>query len=496
VSAERVFVRRASYHDSVALMLASNEAEKRDRVTDATAAMATPLNLELLARQGFHLDADALTPNDLVVAVRAEDDAALEDAIAAIEARLAARPAGTSAEAETPLRSMRAAARARPELNLAFLSVPGRNVTYEIAEALDAGLNVFCFSEGTDPAAEARLKQRALAQGLLLMGPDCGTAILDGVAFGFANAVRPGPVGIVGASGTGIQEVCCLLDAVGIGVSQAIGVGGRDLTAEVGGLMTVRALELLSDDPGTEVIVVISKPPDGEVAASVARAAAASGKPTVLAFPGGPPAPLESVAVVSSLEEGARSALALLGSELPVDEAPSPAVTPGLIRGLFSGGTLCYEAMAIVSGAVGEVLSNIPLRPEWRLEDVYESRGHTFVDFGDQALTEGRLHPMIDYRLRLDRLRAEAADPEVGVILLDVVLGFGAHPDPAGELAPEIERARAERGTTLSVFVAVCGAEGDPQGLDDQLGRLRSAGALVTRGTAAAARAALGAAGV
>jgi FdrA protein len=541
VTVSRVEVRRGTYHDSVTLMLVSRQAEELPGVEAAAAVAATPVNLELLARQGFSVDGGGLGPGDLVVCIRASDEEAASQAMEGVEALLAGAGhggsgGGSGAIAAQP-RSLRAAARRDPHLNLAVLSVPGRHLHYEIAEALRAGLHVFCFSDGLDPATEAACKRAAAERGLLLMGPDCGTAILDGVGLGFANAVRRGPVGVVGASGTGIQEVTCLLDAVGVGISHAIGVGGRDLSPEVGGLMTLRALELLAADAATERLVVISKPPDPEVARRVADAAAATGKPAVLAFPGlGEPPPLPAgVAVAGSLEEAAAWAAGgaggvgnRVGAEVafgagvgarvgaaigegmteprrsapsPPEGEPSPAadgdppLTPGAIRGLFSGGTLCYEAMAVVAGVVGRVASNIPLRPGWRLADPHRSEGHTFVDFGDDAMTEGRAHPMIDPGLRNERFGREAADPETGVVLLDVVLGYGGHPDPAGELAPLVERALAARPGRLTVVVSLCGAAGDPQGLDGQAAALRAAGAVVARSSAQAARLALAAAG-
>jgi FdrA protein len=502
VTASRVEVRRGTYHDSVTLMQVSRQAEELPGVEAAAAVAATPVNLELLARQGFSVDGGGLGPGDLVLCVRAADPEAADRAMAQVEALLAggagaaAGPgsgSGGGRVAGAP-RSLRVAARRDPDLSLAVLSVPGRHLHYEIAEALRAGLHVFCFSDGLDPATEAACKRDAAERGLLLMGPDCGTAIIDGVGLGFANAVRRGPVGVVGASGTGIQEVTCLLDAAGVGTSHAIGVGGRDLSPQVGGIMTLRALDLLAADPATERLIVISKPPDPTVARRVAAAAAATGKPTVLAFPGldHPPALPDGVAFAGSLE-----AVAAWGADsgaAAVHSSP-PAVTPGAIRGLFSGGTLCHEAMAVVARVVGRVASNIPLRPSWRLADPHRSEGHTFVDFGVDAMTEGRAHPMIDPGLRNERFRREAADPETGVVLLDVVLGYGAHPDPAGELAPLIERALADRPGGLSVVVSLCGAAGDPQGLDGQAAALRAAGALVTRSSAQAARLALAASG-
>jgi FdrA protein len=499
VSRIRVEVRRGTYHDSVTLMQVSREAGELPGVEAAAAVAATPVNLELLARQGFAVDADGLGPGDLVVCVRAGDDRAADRAIERIGQLLAGagRPVGGGGPAAAAPRSVRAAARRDPDLNLAVLSVPGRHLAYEAAQALQAGLHVFCFSDGLDLATEAAFKRQAAARGLLFLGPDCGTAILDGVGLGFANAVRRGPVGVVGASGTGIQEVTCLLDAAGVGISQAVGVGGRDLSPEVGGIMTLRALELLAADDATERLVVISKPPDPEVARRVADAATATGKPALLAFPGtaAPPPLPTGVAFAGSLEAAATWA-AEAGPGSPddrTDHRPDP--TPGDIRGLFSGGTLCYEAMAVVAAVVGPVASNIPLRPEWRLADPNHSQGHTFVDFGDDAMTEGRAHPMIDPTLRNERLRREAADPATGVVLLDVVLGFGAHPDPAGELAPLIREALAGRPGRLSVVVSLCGAAGDPQGLDRQAAALGRAGALVTRSCARAARLALAAAG-
>jgi FdrA protein len=536
VTASRVEVRRGTYHDSVTLMQVSRQAEELPGVEAAAAVAATPVNLELLARQGFTVDAGELGPSDLVLCVRAADAEAADRALEQVEALLAGAGRGGGSGDGSGLvaapRSLRAAARRDPDLNLAVLSVPGRHLHHEIAEALQAGLHVFCFSDGLDPAAEAARKRDAARRGLLLMGPDCGTAIIGGVGLGFANAVRPGPVGIVGASGTGIQEVTCLLDAAGVGISHAIGVGGRDLSPEVGGIMTLRALDLLAADAATERLVIISKPPDLRVARLVADAAAATGKPAVLAFPGldDPPPLPDGVSFAGSLEAAAAWAVeggsagpggavdsrsrpdppaATLpvgapstggwGPGPPVTDPPAtdpPAVTPGVIRGLFCGGTLCYEAMAVVARVVGRVASNIPLRPEWRLADPHRSEGHTFVDFGDDALTEGRAHPMIDPGLRNERLRREAADPETGVVLLDVVLGYGAHPDPAGELAPLVEGVLAERAGGLSVVVSLCGAAGDPQGLDGQAAALRAAGALVTRSSAAAARLALAAAGL
>jgi FdrA protein len=470
---ERVIVRGGAYYDSVTLMLVSRAASGAGQ--EVAVGMATPLNLELLADQGFALE-DGLGPNDLVIAVRAADDEAADAAVAAVDRELAGKATPGSAVERPAARSLAAAARRDPAVSVAFLSIPGDHVAHEAAAALEAGLHVFCFSDGVSLEVEAALKRRAVERELLFMGADCGTAIIDGVALGFANAVERGPVGIVGASGTGIQEVCCQLDAAGIGVSHAIGVGGRDLQRDVGGLMMRRGLELLAADEATRAIVAISKPPDPEVARAIAAAAERAGKPVVFAFgetaasgaaaPGGETvwtlgAAAPGGETVSTLEDAARRATELVGGA-PATFAETLRRPParGEVRGLYSGGTLCGEAERIV--------------------------GHgTFTDFGADEYTQGRAHPMIDQSLRVEALAA-AREP---VLLLDVVLGYGAHPDPAGELAPVIAELDAH------VIVALCGAAGDPQGLDAQRARLEDAGAVVTRSNAHAARLAKEAAG-
>jgi FdrA protein len=492
---ERVSVRRRSYRDSVALMLASRDAAAVAGVAEATAVCATPLNVDLLARSGFDLtDAAPLEPADLVVAVRADSGRAADEAIAAIEARLAAaEPPSTDAMAPPP-RSLTAAARRRDDANLAVISVPGGSAAYECAAAIDAGLNVFCFSSGFDAALERELKRSAIARGLLMMGPDCGTAIVDGVGIGFANELERGPVGIVGASGTGMQQVACLLDLAGIGISQAIGVGGRDLGPEVGGAMALRGVELLAADPATETVVVIAKSPAAAVADRVAAAAAAGGKPAVLCFPclaglGTPP----GVETAATLEQAARAAAERSGGSLELPDAAAPGVRPGLIRGLFSGGTLRDEALSVLAAALAGAGAEPPLAID------QEPRGegggrHLLIDYGSESLTVGRAHPMIDPSLRNAAVEREGRDPDVSVVLLDVVLGRAAHPDPAAELAPAIESLLSARAGDVAVVVSLCGSRRDSQGLGGQAARLRDAGATVALGNAQAARLAVAAA--
>jgi succinyl-CoA synthetase alpha subunit len=342
------------------------------------------------------------------------------------------------------------------------------------------------------------------------MGPDCGTAIINGAGIGFANVVRRGPIGVVGASGTGTQQVTCLIDRLGSGITHAIGTGGRDLRAEVGGMTMRAAIAALGADEETHVIVLVSKPPAEEVAARVLAAASATGKPTVAIFLGGdsngsaPP----GVELVPTLTAAAQRAVALADGRGPSTEAviDSPgsdeieraaeSLSAGqrYVRGVFSGGTLCEEAILLLSDRLGPIHSNTPLDPRLQLADPLRSEGHTFVDLGSDEFTVGRPHPMIDPTLRNERVRQEAADPETACLLIDVVLGYGANPDPASALVPVLQEIRAvaeaEGRTPPAVVISLCGTEGDPQRLSLQEAALRGAGVLVSTSNAAAALAA------
>lgn len=462
---DRIAVRPGTYHDSVRLMQASRTLRQDPQVEEALVAMATPLNLELLQGMGFDpLGIGDAGPNDLVVAVRAADEDAAtraHDRLDAVLSNGTPREAGMSTEPVAHVVGSAAAG-----ANLALVSVPGEHAFVEAMDALAHGLHVMVFSNNVPAWQELKLKATADELGLLVMGPDCGTAVVNGVGLGFANVVEPGPVGIVGAAGTGIQQLCCLLDEAGVGVRHALGTGGADLSAEVGGTSTLRGLAALDDDPGTEVLIVVSKSPSPETAATVRKAAERCSTPTVLAF-------LDDEDV--TLEGVAGKALDILGVPVPAYPSwPIPGEThrPGYLRGLFSGGSLRNEAAGIASvlGPIGH--------------DEHAG-GHTFVDFGDDRYTRGRAHPMIDLMLRLQHLGEAALDPHVGVILLDVVLGHGAHPDPGTELAPAIDIARAE-GT--AVVVSLCGTRGDPQDRERQARTLNEAGASVWLSNAAAAR--------
>lgn len=502
-------VLRNTYRDSVVLMRLSRELESQPDVTQATAMMATPNNRDLLRAAGLLVQAgEAATPNDLIIAIELKRAGSESAVLAAAEALLAGS-SQTSIEADDYRpRSLEGAISALPGANLALISLPGEYAATEARRALDRGLHVLLFSDNVSMADEVSLKQHALQQGLLMLGPDCGTTILQGIPLGFANAVPRGRVGLVSASGTGLQQVTCLLAASGEGISQALGVGGRDMSDAVGGLMMLKCLRLLQEDEATELVVLISKLPGPETTRNLMQVLQDCSKPCVLAFLGAEPLDYGSnVYVEPTLQDATNRVLSLTGHR---PDPPESALKSGswqqlerlssvsngsrFIRGLFSGGTLCYEALWILQQGGLTINSNLALEGAALLQDPDVSRGHTVVDLGDDRYTVGRPHPMIDFRPRCRRLLQEAQDPEVGVILLDVVLGFGSHPDPASELAPSIGEAieiAENDGRDLAFVVSLCGTDADPQSMSAHEESLTGAGAIVVRSNAVAARIAM-----
>jgi FdrA protein len=466
------------YVDSITLMRIAEEVRGIPGVSAATLVLATPANRQTLVDSGlWPPEIQRAGPEDLVIAISAADAAAGSAALERAEALLTNRSRGAETGGAEGPHSIVAAARAARDANLAVIAVPGRFAVAEAHQALSAGLHVFLFSDGVALADEVELKQRAASRGLLVMGPECGTSLVNGVGIGFANVVRLGAVGLVGASGTGLQEVTTLVHRLGGGVSHAIGTGGRDLDRAVGGVTTRQALGLLAADAATRAIVIVSKPADDAVGETVLAEAAGLGKPVVaclLGWRGKVPA---AVRAVPTLEDAARAALDAVGIEArPFPRAPRPRARvardrrgDGIVRarrsratrvhGLYTGGTLCEEARAIVG----------------------DDRGR-FVDFGDARYTGGRPHPMIDPELRTRAIIEAADDPDCGVVLLDVVLGHCAHPDPAGAAATAIAAARTRarrRRRDLVVVAHVVGTDDDPQGLRAQETRLRDVGAIV-----------------
>jgi FdrA protein len=502
---------RNQYRDSVSLMQISATLAALPGVQQASMIMATENNISLLHEAGLLEGSVDAGPNDLLIVLQGDDkgtlDLALEKALAEIEHQSAATEGGASAEKLAP-RSIEMALTDQPDANLALISTPGEYAAAEALKALHHGLHVMIFSDNVRLEDEIVLKQYARDHGLLVMGPDCGTAIINGIPLAFANVVRRGDIGLVAASGTGLQQVSSLIDRQGGGVSQAIGVGSHDLHHQVGGISMLQGIEALAADPATKVVVLISKPPASEVAQRVLERAAQADKPVVVDFIGADPATIvgDDLFAAYTLADAAAMAVALSRGQDPLQVGGEMDKQPGTlirevatkfspdqhyIRGLFSGGTFCFETLLLLEESIGPVYSNIPLKPDSRLPDVWKSQRHTAIDMGDDLFTQGRPHPMIDYRLRNQRILQEAADPEVAVILLDVVLGFGSHMDPASELVPVITQARlsaTEQGRELAFVGSVCGTQSDPQNLAKQEAALRQAGMLLAESNAAAAR--------
>ncbi|TMC66673.1 MAG: acyl-CoA synthetase FdrA [Chloroflexota bacterium] len=505
-------VKRNTYFDSITLMKIARALTSMNGIEDAAAIMATAANLHLLEEAGLTPFEGNAGAEDVLLVVRASDESSADTALESAEEQLTQRPGVSSVDGDMSghkqPRSLEQAIQLQPESSLAVISVPGPYAALESDRALRAGLHVFLFSDNVSLEDEIALKHLAQERGLLFMGPDCGTAMLNGVGLGFVNVVPAGPIGIVGASGTGIQQVMSVIARLGGGVSQVIGCGGRDLSEKVGAITTLQGLRLLQEDEQTEVIVLVSKPPAPAVAERVLRVAVKGKKPVIVIFVGADHSALEKryghrVVVARTLAEAARKAVSVGGGSDTMTgtwrvhemKPVSPVKTHGaggqFLSALFSGGTLCDEAMHLWAKPLGAIYSNIPLKPEWRLvEEGKRVEGHCAIDFGADEYTRGRPHPMIDPGLRLKRLQEEASNPRVGVILLDIVLGYCSHPDPAAVYGPAILAARKQadhEGRSLTFVISLCGTEGDPQRLSVQTRQLREAGAEIFTSNADAA---------
>jgi FdrA protein len=498
---------RDTYRDSVTLMLISSRLAELPGVERATTIMGTPANREILASTGLLAPALAdARPNDLCIVVDATDAGSASAALAAAQ-RLLQHGTGRQSQtagADVRPRTIESALRALPDANLAMISVPGDYATAEVRRALHRGLHVFLFSDNVPLEDEIALKREAAERGLLVMGPDCGTAIIAGVPLGFANAVRRGSIGLVGSSGTGLQEVSSLVHRLGGGVSHAVGTGSRDLYDAVGGITTLAALDALDRDTSTEVVALVSKPSGEHARKAVMERLARLTKPSVAYFIGASPdGSADRPSLVGNLEAVAREAVRLAGlrPELTVadDSAPTAddlladlAPSQRRVVGLFVGGTLAGEAAAAIGAAVRG-----PESPHGPGELLHRA-GHRVVDLGDDAFTLGRPHPVIDPRARAEVLASESQAGGVALFLLDVILGYACHPDAAAALRPALEIARQAadaRGERLRVLASVTGTADDPQGYDRQVAALRAMDVFVAPSSSAAARLAAAVAG-
>ena len=472
-------IRRGAYYDSVVLMQLQRGLLGLPGVVDAGVVMATQANRELLASNNLLPDSITANSDDLLIVIKANDDSSAADAIGKVDELLARRKSSTVSEDFRP-RSLSGAVKQLPEANWVLISVPGRYAAGVARDALDLGKHVFLYSDNVSLEDEIALKKTAREKGLLVMGPDCGTAIINGVGLGFANRIRRGTIGVVGASGTGTQAVTVQVHNLGGGISHAIGTGGRDLKSDVGAITAHQALDVLARDPETTVIALISKPPSPDVATQLISAAQMTGKSVVIYFIGYPPPArkIGNLHFAISLSEAAEIAVKIGDQDTGVEEK-SPS-TNNFLRGLFSGGTLAYETLLGLQASLSPIFSNGPITANQNLKDPLKSEAHTIIDLGDEFFMVGRLHPMIDNDLRIRRMKQEATDPEVSTILFDVVLGEGSHLDPASELIPAIREIQEKR-KDLEFVAMIIGTDEDPQNIQFQVDQLKEAGVVVFR---------------
>lgn len=501
-------IRKNTYYDSVTLMLISKEIKKMDGVDEVLVGMGTELNKELA--ENLELageDISALSANDFFIAARLDNENVMNSVIDMVEELLTQKK--TDAGSDYQPVSLDTAISYQPESNMAVISVAGKYAYREVKKCLDNDLHVMLFSDNVSVDDEKSLKELAVEKGLLMMGPDCGTAIINNVPLAFANVVNKGNIGVVGASGTGTQEVTVIIDKLGGGVSQVIGTGGRDLKSEIGGLMMIQGIEALIEDKNTEVIVLISKPPAKEVAIKVLELAKKTKKPFVVDFIGGDSSDITNVGAYActTLEDTAYKAVALSKGEEVItfdsfnldssdiekiveNESSNKKESQKYFRGLFTGGTLADEAMKMIGVDIGGIYSNIPLEPEYELIDIDKLSGNACIDLGDDMFTVGRPHPMIDPSTRTERL-VDCVDEDVALLLFDVVLGYGSHEDPAGEMVEPVKEAMKkleDKGKKLTVVCSICGTENDPQSLEASKKVLEDIGVIVMPSNAQACR--------
>jgi len=481
-------IRRGVYIDSAKLMKLQRSLADFEGILDTGVIMGTDSNKELLAHIGLTSpEISAAKPDELVIALKADDLKSAEFALTKVDELLAARKGNQDQDYQP--HSLETAAGMMPDANWVIVSVAGRYAAGVTREALRLGKHVHLFSDNVSIEEEIELKKQARELGLLVMGPDCGTAMIGGMGLAFANKIRLGPIGIVAAAGTGLQQVACRIHQLGSGITSGIGTGGKDLSEKVGAITFLMALEVLARDPDTKVIVLTSKPPSPKVAEEVLKKARKAGKPVVINFIARPVTTLRdgNLFFATGLDDAARLAVELtnnppkIGSDIDVDlKIFKP--EQKYLRGLFSGGTLAYEAQYILAGYLPKVWANSPLNHDNKMENSLVSQEHSIIDLGEDEFTVGRLHPMMDNELRIRRLYEEAKDPEVAVIMLDVVIGYGSHPNPASEIAPAIKKClddAKKANRHLEIVCVVTGTDEDPQDFNLQVKLLKEAGAWV-----------------
>lgn len=497
-------IKENSYYDSVTLMLFSSRLAVIEGIEEAAIMMGSAHNIDLMLSSNVLSQelANKATSNDLLIGIRASSEAVIQEALKVLDEQFNAKQTSSNTQTKQ-FKSVKAAKNYNSHLNLSIISTPGRFAKAEVVESLKNDLNVLLFSDNVSIEDEVDLKNQAIEKGLLMMGPDCGTAIINGVALGFANKIKAGSIGLIAASGTGLQEVSSLIDLFGGGITQAIGVGGRDMKEQVGGRMTLFALDALINDPATEVIGIISKPPSLPVMQKIQERIQSTNKKVVTCFLGASASTTkpDHLYETFTLENAARYLVAVSQGLHP--EPAKPLSLEGLpkrnpdnkgtfIRGLYTGGTLAYEAMLIFQKSLNNVYANIAMKESFKLPNPDQSIEHTIVDLGEDYFTDGLAHPMIDPRLRNERLIREANDSSTAVILLDCVIGYGSHENPALEIVQSIKQSKQNsHGKTIDYVASVTGTASDVQSRAKQIAILEDAGVTVLPTNAQAAQYAL-----
>ncbi|CAH2714906.1 Protein FdrA [Neobacillus rhizosphaerae] len=498
-------IKENSYQDSVNLMLLTNKISTMDGVNKVQIMMGTPANKDIFKTAGLHTEElEKAAANDMCIVVDTDSEDKIQEVLDEVDNYLKNQAISNTKQEFESVRTWDKALKALPNANMAIISVPGQYAAEEAEKAIDNGLHAFIFSDNVKIEDELRIKQKAHEKGLLVMGPDCGTGIQTGVPMAFANIVKQGNIGIVGASGTGIQEVSTIIDRIGGGVSHAIGTGGRDLSETIGAITMMDAIKGLEVHKQSEVIAIISKPPAKDVRDQVVNLLQGLSKPVVAIFLGEAPHSHEgNVHYANTLEETAAIAVDLakgnpikanyniLTSDVPAADLKPEQTT---IKGLYSGGTLGYEAATLISRAFG-------LGKSEHAEEGYllKVNGFEVADLGDDIYTQGKPHPMIDPETRVQYFETAAQDEKTAIILFDVVLGYGSHDDMASELIPAIEKIQNEskkNGRNIYFVGTVCGTEQDPQGYQDQKNKLAKAGVILRDSNNQAVRTALAMLGI
>ena len=491
-----------AYYDSVTLMSTTVSIKKALKLKDLVMFMGTDMNKDMMDSVGlYHKKFNDATPNDLLIGVDMNE--AIDGWVDQVLDKLNNKDMKSQDDTKTTYKTISQAKQAK-DSNIAIISVPGIYAANEAYKALENNMHVMLFSDNVSVKDEIGLKDLAIKKDLLLMGPDCGTAIINGKGLCFANQVNRGSIGLVAASGTGLQEVTVIIDRFGGGISQAIGVGGRDLSEAVGGKMMLKSIDALSEDDETKVIVLISKPPHQTVLDKILSKIKSVNKPVVVCLLDAVvDETLKDVHFVSTLTEAAQKALALSDIKTPnlmaIDEETKRLIdkecalknkSQNKIKGLFCGGTLTAETLSVLRVKVGNITSNVAKKKEEKMYDPMISSGHNLVDLGDDVFTQGKPHPMIEPMIRLDRIIEEAKNPETSVILLDFELGLGSHEDPVGVTIETIDEAIniAKKDQRHLSFVAyVCGTDKDQQNLEKSEALLKAHDVIIAKTNAHAA---------